>query len=128
MGPGDIILTNQRHEILELLRKREDHPSVDQIFEAVRRKLPRISRATVYKNLRYLSERGLIKEVNVKGVARFEAKTRPHHHMICTGCGRIMDFESDELTEFALAQVQGRDDFEVETADTHFHGRCEDCR
>jgi Fur family ferric uptake transcriptional regulator len=67
-------LTNQRVAILDFLKDNFNHPTVEEIYDEVKQKLPRITKATVYKNLSVLVENILIKEVNVKGVSRFEAK------------------------------------------------------
>lgn len=67
MKQADIKYTNQRIEILEFLKEFDGHPTVDDVYEGVRQKLTRISKATVYNNLKFLAEKGLIKEVNVKG-------------------------------------------------------------
>ena len=86
---ADMKYTNQRVEILAFLREHEGHPNVDEVYEGVRKKLTRISKATVYKNLKFLTEKGLLEEVNVKGVSRFEANFIPHHHLICRECGSM---------------------------------------
>ena len=86
-----------------------------------------MSKATVYKNLEVLKEQGLIKEVNAKGVSRFEANFSPHHHIICKGCGRIIDFESQELTAFALKVIQIQSNYVITETSTNFYGICEDC-
>ncbi|MBN2109625.1 MAG: transcriptional repressor [Methanosarcinaceae archaeon] len=119
--------TNQRVEILDFLKRFNGHPTVDDVYEGVRKKLTRISKATVYKNLSFLTEKGLIKEVNIKGVSRFEANLVPHHHIICVECGKISDFESEELTEYSLKIAREIKDFKVETTDTNFYGICKDC-
>ena len=127
MESKDIKYTNQRIEILDFLKKFDGHPTVDDVYEGVRKKLTRISKATVYKNLRFLAEKGLVKEVNIKGVSRFEANLIPHHHIICIGCGKISDYESEKLTEYSLKIAGEIEDFEVETTDTNFYGICKNC-
>jgi Fe2+ or Zn2+ uptake regulation protein len=97
------------------------------VYEGVRKKLTRISKATVYSNLRFLAEKSLIKEVNIKGVSRFEANLVPHHHIICIGCGKISDYESEELTDYSLKIASDIEDFQVETTDTNFYGFCKEC-
>jgi len=124
----DIKYTNQRIEILDFLRKFDGHPTVEDVYEGVRKKLTRISKATVYKNLRFLAEKGLIKEVNIKGVSRFEANLVPHHHIICIGCGSITDYESEDLTDYSLRVAGDIENFEVESTDTNFYGICKDCK
>ncbi|MHA1975049.1 MAG: Fur family transcriptional regulator [Candidatus Hodarchaeales archaeon] len=87
-----------------------------------------ISRATIYKNLKFLVGKGLIKEVNVKGVARFEYKTTSHHHMICNSFGKIFDFESRELIDIALKLAKNHKDFLVKNAETNFYGLFQECK
>ncbi|MFX0173457.1 MAG: Fur family transcriptional regulator [Candidatus Hodarchaeota archaeon] len=120
--------TNQRVTILNFLKDNLKHPTVEEIFEVVHQKLPRITKATVYKNLKVLVENDLIKEVNVKGVSRFEAKMEPHHHIICKSCRKIIDFESKELITFALKMIESKKDFVITTAETNFYGFCKTCK
>jgi Fe2+ or Zn2+ uptake regulation protein len=97
---------------------------VEEIYEKVKQKLPRITKATVYKNLKVLVDNGLIKEVNIKGVSRFEPKMEPHHHIICKTCGKIIDFESKELTDYALKMIEGEKEIVIDRAETTFFGNC----
>ncbi|MBP1909466.1 Fur family transcriptional regulator [Methanolobus bombayensis] len=127
MKKPDIKYTNQRIEILEFLKEFDGHPTVDDVYEGVRQKLTRISKATVYNNLKFLAEKGLIKEVNVKGVSRFESNLIPHHHTICLECGEIADYESEELSDYAMKIAEQIDDFKIESADTNFYGICKKC-
>jgi Fur family ferric uptake transcriptional regulator len=112
---------------LDFLKEFDGHPTVDDVYEGVRQKLTRISKATVYNNLKFLAEKGLIKEVNVKGVSRFEANLVPHHHTICLECGEITDYESEELSDYAMKIAEEIDDFKIESADTNFYGICKKC-
>ncbi|NMC59852.1 MAG: transcriptional repressor [Candidatus Methanofastidiosa archaeon] len=128
MESGKIKYTNQRVEILEYIRNSSIHPTVDDVYRAVKKKLNRISKATVYQNLKFLSEKGIIQEVNIKGVSRFESKVIPHHHLICKNCGRIMDFESKELTEFSLKIIKELNEFHIESTTTNFYGACTICK
>lgn len=120
--------TNQRLAILEILRENKTHPTVDQVYDAVRKRLPRTSKATVYQNLKLFAEQGVIQEVNCKGVSRFEANTTPHHHIICKRCGDIIDFESKALTEYSLRLARKLQDIRVESAHTNFYGTCTRCQ
>ncbi len=115
-------------EILKFLREFNGHPTVDDVYEGVKCKLSRISKATVYNNLRFLAEKGLIKEVNTKGVSRFESNLVTHHHIICLECGDIKDYESEELTEYSLNVASKIDGFKIESTDTNFYGYCNKCR
>ena len=119
--------TNQRVEILNFLKDSTTHPTVEDVFEGVRKKLTRISKATIYQNLKFLSEKGLIQEVNVKGISRFEPNLKPHHHIICRRCGKIIDFESKELTDYSLKIAKKMREFDVDATNTNFYGICKKC-
>ncbi|MFW9915955.1 MAG: Fur family transcriptional regulator [Candidatus Thorarchaeota archaeon] len=119
--------TNQRVAILELLQGNLNHPTVEEIFDKVKQQLPRITKATVYKNLKVLAKNGYIKEVNVKGVSRFEAEMKPHHHIICKSCGKMVDFESKELIDYALKVIEDQKEIIIDSAETTFFGHCKIC-
>ena len=120
-------LTNQRVVILDFLKDNLSHPTVEEIYREVKQTLPRITKATVYKNLKVLVDNGHLREVDVKGVLRFEAKIEPHHHIICKTCGRIVDFRSEELIDYSLQIIKNQEDFVVNSAETTFFGICKVC-
>ncbi len=119
--------TNQRVVILNFLKDNLNHPTVEEIYEEVKQTLPRITKATVYQNLKILVNNDLLKEVNVKGISRFEAKTEPHHHIICKTCGKIVDFVSDELIDYSLKIIKKQEDFIINSTETSFFGICRTC-
>ena len=120
--------TNQRVEILNFLQGNLMHPTVEDVYEGVKKKLTRISKATVYQNLKFLANKGLIQEVNIKGVSRFEPNITPHHHIICKNCGSIVDFESKDLTDFSLEVIKKKKEFKIESTNTNFFGICNKCK
>ena len=120
--------TNQRVAILNYLRDNLNHPTAEEIYKEIQKKLPRITKATVYKNLKILSQEGLIREVDTRGVSRFEGKIQPHHHLICKKCGKISDFESKELINFALQLIKNQNEFEISETETNFYGLCGICK
>jgi Fur family transcriptional regulator, ferric uptake regulator len=122
-----IKLTNQRNEILNYLKGNTSHPTVEQVYDGVRRRLPRISKATVYQNLSFLAEKGIIKEVDIKGISRFEPNLSQHHHIVCRECGKIIDFDSHELTAYSLKVAHKVKGIKIESASTSFFGICNRC-
>lgn len=66
--------------------------------------------------------------MNVKGVTRFEANFVPHHHLICRKCGKIEDFESDELFDYLMKVAGGIEGFNIDSVNTNFYGECKDCK
>jgi Fur family ferric uptake transcriptional regulator len=125
---ADMKYTNQRVEIIAFLREHKGHPTVDEVYDGVRKKLTRISKATVYKNLKFLSQKGLLEEVNVKGVTRFEANFVPHHHLICRECGKMEDFQSEELFDYSMKIAEEIEEFSIDSMSTNFYGICKKCK
>jgi Fur family peroxide stress response transcriptional regulator len=122
-------VTPQRLAVLEVLAVSENHPSVEAIYDQVRRRFPTTSLATIYKTVSLLKE---IREVIELGFAdkssRYDGhKPYPHPHLICTRCGRIQDPDLsslEDLTREAAAQTG----FEIVTHRLDFFGLCRDCR
>ena len=84
--------TRQRDVVLQAVRSTMDHPTADWVYRQARRRLPRISLGTVYRNLKKLSEEGLIREIQIAGqTTRFDANTGHHYHIRCLRCGRVND-------------------------------------
>jgi Fur family peroxide stress response transcriptional regulator len=74
------------------------HPSPELIYEKVRRKIPSISLATVYKNVRTFLESGMLREVSMHhGSLRVEPNEREHHHLVCIRCREITDLDAQSL-------------------------------
>jgi Fur family ferric uptake transcriptional regulator len=84
--------TRQRQVVLEAVQSTMDHPTADRVYRQARRRLPRISLGTVYRNLKSLVEEGAIREIHTGGhPARFDGNTGRHYHIRCLGCGRVSD-------------------------------------
>ena len=107
--------TPQRRVILEELQKTHTHPTAGELFQMVRRRLPKISLGTVYRNLDLLAETGKIQKLDLgSGEARFDAKTHAHYHVRCARCGRVddvpglsADLVGDEMAEAAGYKILG---------------------
>jgi Fur family peroxide stress response transcriptional regulator len=121
-------VTMQRRVILESVLQRDDHPTADQIYEAVQKRIPQLSRTTVYRVLDTLLELGMIRRVHLTGgTSRFDGMIRRHHHLVCTRCQKIIDFEDDNLDQLPLPKrkLQG---FQAEEFSVQISGVCADCQ
>jgi len=84
--------TNQRRVILEELRKVTSHPTAADVYQMVKKKLPRVSLGTVYRNLELLNECGTIQKLDFgESHKRFDGNPDPHYHVNCISCGRVDD-------------------------------------
>ncbi len=85
-------LTTQRQIILEELGKVTSHPTANEVYDMVRRRLPRIGLGTVYRNLELMADNGIILKLEVGGTQkRFDATVQPHYHIRCSSCGKVND-------------------------------------
>ena len=120
-------MTRQRRVILEELRKVKTHPSADEIYEIVRKRLPRISLGTVYRNLEKLSESGDIQKLEPgSSLKRFDGDPTDHCHIRCVRCDRIADAPMAPDLEIDLARVNSTD-FEIIGHRLEFLGVCPIC-
>jgi Fur family peroxide stress response transcriptional regulator len=121
-------LTPQRAAVFQVILEREDHLTANEIFEAARKRLPTISYATVYNSLRFLKDAGLVHEINFgDSASRYDRETERHDHAICTGCGKMVDFDLPEAAE--LMRVAARKShFKPESVHLTLRGLCADCR
>ena len=123
-----LALTIQRRAVYAAICGRRDHPTADQVYQAVRRQLPQISRTTVYRVLETLAAAGIIaKAPHASGAARYDPATHRHHHLVCRVCNRIVDFQDSRLDGLAVPDAQ-RHGFEIEDYIVHFVGLCDRCR
>src|SRR5258705_5086733 len=84
-------LTRPRRIILDVVRATDAHPTAAFVYRRARRRLPRVSLATVYRNLRMLAAEGFLAERADEAGMRFDGNTGPHDHFTCLACGRIYD-------------------------------------
>lgn len=119
--------SKQRDSIKEFLATRKDHPTADIVYINVRQSFPNISLGTVYRNLTLLADIGEIARLRVgDGVDHFDYDTAPHHHFVCSECGRVIDLDvpfMEQMTEAARENFEG----EVKGQVTYFYGRCGNC-
>lgn len=121
-------MTRQRRIILEELKRVTSHPTADEVYEMVRRRLPHISLGTVYRNLELLSEGGEIQKLEaVSAQKRFDGNPDNHYHIRCTGCLRIDDLDIEQITGIEdIVKSQG--DYEIIGHRLEFIGLCPRCR
>lgn len=125
---GAPALTQQRRVVLEVIRESDEHLTASEVYEAARRQMPTISYATVYNSLRYLKEAGLVREITFGNAAsRYDRETSRHDHAICTGCGKLVDFEFPEMLQL-MESAARLSHFEPETIHLTLMGRCLDCQ
>ena len=118
--------SKQRDLILAELKSTKAHPCADELFTKVRKSLPKVSLATVYRNLEQLKQHGLIVELPGK-VKRYDADLNEHYHLKCDVCGGVSDFEMLDLKN----EINGLDNFSKHNNIQYrieFVGTCKICK
>ncbi len=121
--------SSRRDLVVNIFLASNKHLSVDDLYNLVRKKSPRIGRTTVYRTLKLLETAGLAQALVLKGETRFEPELnrRHHDHFICSGCGAIFEFSSDEIE--SLQEEEARKiGFRIEGHKHQVFGTCEKCR
>jgi Fur family ferric uptake transcriptional regulator len=122
--------SRQRDVIVETFYAMGGHVPVDGLVARVRALDARVSVATVYRTMKLLAECGIaVPRRFDDGQTRYEPASGRHHHdhLICTGCGRIVEFENEKIEELQV-RVARSHGFEVESHKLELYGKCERCR
>jgi len=120
--------THQRRVILEEIRRVNTHPTADEIYEMVRKRLPRISLGTVYRNLEILSTCGLIQKIGpASSQMLFDGDPRNHYHIRCIHCGRVEDAPIGTIDTIEQ-EVRMASDYTILGHRLEFIGVCPACR
>ena len=122
-------LTPQRLAVIKVMVASQDHMTPDELYEKARRVNPAIGRVTVYRTLDVLSDLGLLCRVHGQNGCRSYLVRKPvghHHHLVCSGCGKVIDFTNCNLDEMEkkLSQESG---FDITGHLLEFYGLCHGC-
>ena len=121
-------VTPQRRVILEELRKLTSHPTAAGLYAIVRRRMPRISLGTVYRNLELMAEMGMIRKLPFGGgEARYDGDLTRHHHVRCLRCGRVDDVDRLPL-DLTIGQGEDLGEYQVVGYHLELLGVCGACR
>ena len=128
IGGKKLRRTNQRKVILEELCKVYSHPTASDVYEMVRKKLPKVSLGTVYRNLELLSSCGTIQKLDFgEPHKRFDGNPEPHYHIICTDCGRVDDIHIP-LKPILEKEAENASGYKITGHHVSYSGTCPNCR
>ncbi len=121
--------TSQRMIILNAFLRQKSHLSTEGFYLQLRKKNPGIGYATVHRTLKLFAECGIASERNFgDGQMRFEVSlgNEHHDHLVCTGCGRILEFENQQIEQLQL-DVARTHNFMMKEHRLELYGLCSDC-
>lgn len=123
----NIRMTTQRLAILEVLAIESTHPTAYEIYDAVKADFPNMSIATIYNNLNFFKEAGILIEMPFEeGSSRFDLTETRHYHAICSLCGKIVDFDYPKLKGINN-YVDKEANFKVDDYTLSVTGQCSEC-
>lgn len=115
--------------LMQLARNQTDF-TVDDFWQELREADPRIGRATLYRSIDILVQKGILERIDfIDGTHRYHLRCREddHHHLTCTSCHRVVAIEFN-LTAEKMALLCAQTDFDIEGLSLNFFGRCRLCR
>lgn len=114
--------SEQRIAVLQYLLENRTHPTADEIYVALTKDMPTLSKTTVYNVVKQLTDSGTVIALNIddKNV-RYDACTSNHAHFKCTSCNRLFDVESPEMNE------RLPEEFKPESTHVYYYGTCAEC-
>ena len=122
-------ITPQRDILLRALSETTGHPTADQLVKKVRKLLPTVSHATVYRNANELVQAGLLGTLERSGAAvQFEVNPEHHHHFVCRRCGQVWDVYLDQVEVKVDRRRSRLAGFQIERRDVQLHGLCARCQ
>lgn len=120
-------LTPQRQVVVEVLNGDTSHPTAESVAQRVRQRMPGVSLSTVYKVLHELAHLGLVTELDVAGVMRFDPDTAEHMHVVCESCGTIIDMPVPAEAARLLSGTVASGVAQVNRIDVVVRGVCDAC-
>lgn len=118
--------SRQRRAICEFIARNKTHPTAEDVYRGLYKKIKTLSRTTVYNTLRLFCEKGLAQMVTLEEIEmRFDSTTQPHGHFKCSVCGKIFDFPCEESFEAAMENLP--EGFVRREAQLYIHGVCKNC-
>lgn len=119
--------TPQLTAVLAAVQAERNHPTAQEVYSRVQRRLPRVSRGTVYRNLSKLHRQQRIRIVHLADQpARYDAVVEDHDHFVCAACGGVSDL-SQAVGRNTLAPELSRSGYVVHAKSTTYYGICADC-
>ncbi len=123
--------TEQREIVLNVLLHADDHLTAEEIYNLIKTKRPdsNIGIATVYRALSFLEEVNLITSIAFGADGKkYESNTKDHHdHLICTNCGKIVEFMDEEI-EKRQERIAKKNKFRITSHSMQIYGICESCQ
>ena len=120
--------SKKREAILQAIKNTDCHPSAEWVYQTLKTEHPDLSLGTVYRNLVFFQQQGMVKSVGVvNGQEHFDGCTAPHAHLICGQCGGVSDLHGLKLAEDLDRTVSEQYQVDIDRYELTFFGTCKHC-
>ena len=120
--------SKKREALLQAIQQTDCHPTAEWLYQTLKPQHPDLSLGTVYRNLLFFQEQGVVKSVGVvNGQERFDGCTETHAHFVCSQCGCVSDLHGLKLAEDLDETVCRQYRIHVERHELTFYGKCQTC-
>ncbi len=119
--------TAQRISVLSFLLSTKSHPTIDEIFSALKKAIPTLSKTTLYNTLKLFEEKGVSLSLNIDyHKRRYDGFSKPHFHFLCKKCGRVFDILLKDISK--IINSRHVNIASIETFHGYFYGICRNCK
>lgn len=120
--------SKQREKVLQLLTGTKSHPTAEWIYKNLKEDDDNISLATVYRNLKQLTQMGVIQSFETGDrIEHYDATVEPHYHFVCNDCKKVYDIDMECFSEIN-SNVEDKTGYKVKGHSLIFYGHCNDCQ
>lgn len=120
--------SRQREALMQILQNTDTHPTADRLYDELRKVFPNVSLATVYRNLKQLTEQNLILAIDAgTGSEHYDGDISLHYHFACKSCGNVYDIQTSPFTGLN-DEISNKTGFDVDTHSLIFFGKCKNCK
>jgi len=120
--------SKQREEVLEVLKNSYNHPTAEEIYLILKSNNSKSSRSTVYRNLNLLQKENIIKKIPMSdGPERYDYFKKPHNHIICANCGKVVDFNFDFSSRQIIDAIKEDTNMDTNLRSITVEGICSSC-
>ena len=121
--------SKKRQAIYDAMLQSLEHPDAEMVYQILKPKFPDLSLGTVYRNIKGMVESGdVICVGHVDGKERYDAHVEPHAHLVCRGCGSVVDIQITEPMAAQVETVARENGIEMDLRSLHFAGLCHECK
>ena len=121
--------SKQREVILDVIKNSRTHPTVEEIYNMVIKKEPKISKSTVYRNINILVEQCAIQRIMMAtGPDRYDYLHKEHYHAVCEVCGKVFDFYYNFEKEKIIESIKQQANIDIDVNSITICGICEKCK